>query len=260
MRSLQDKVVIVTGGGRGIGEGISLAFAEAGAKVIIAGRNEENNHNVVMKIREHGGAASSIRMDVTKDEEIENAIGEAIKEYGKVDVLVNNSAVDTYEDAIELSLEEWDYVFNVNTRALFRCSQLFARTLIQNKWGGAIINIASNAGKNGFLRQVHYNASKSAVISITQSMSKELAEFGINVNALCPGAVNTEMLRDVMLSTISNSGEKVTIEELKKEWAPQQLGRLIEPIEVGRVVVFLASEDAKIIRGQAINIDAGMTY
>jgi len=260
MGMLDNKVAIVTGGGRGIGAGISIALAEAGAHVLIAGRNMENNRNIEKKIKDYGGSALSVKMDVTNEKDIKSAFKSAINEFGRLDILVNNAAVDTYEKALSLSLDDWDYIFNINTRALFHCSQNFAQFLIKNGWGGSIINIASNAGKIGFPMQVHYNASKSAVISITQSLSKEFAEHNINVNAVCPGAVDTDMLYEAMISTEKHSKDNLTVNDLRNAWAPPQLGRLIDPIEIGRVVAFFASDDAKIIRGQSINLDAGMTY
>jgi len=256
---LTGKTALVTGGGRGIGSGISEALVEAGAAVVITDIEEEGPNRVARKLSERGGRVLPLQLDITEEMNFQSAIEKGHKEFGKIDILVNNAGIVEIEDALKISMKKWDKIFNVNVRALFRSSQLFAHYLIQQKTGGKIINIASNAGKISYPGQTHYSASKAAVINITQNLAKEFAKYYINVNAICPGAVDTEMLRQCMVQIVEESGGKITIEDLENQWAPPQLGRLIKPIEVGRVVVFLSSEASEIIRGQSINVDAGVT-
>lgn len=253
------KVALVTGGGNGLGAGIAEALVEAGAAVVVADIDMEGAEQVATQLEQRHARTLPFRMDVTKEEEVRRAIEAGCREFGRLDVLVNNAGVVMIENALDLPMADWDRVFEVNVRALFQCARIFAKRLIQQGHGGSVINIASNAGKNGYVGQCHYNASKAAVISITQTLAKELAEYGINVNAVCPGAVDTDMLRRCMHWTIEQSGGTVSVDDLCKSWAPPQLGRLITPIEVGRVIAFLASEAAAIIRGQSINVDAGVT-
>jgi NAD(P)-dependent dehydrogenase (short-subunit alcohol dehydrogenase family) len=257
--NLGGKVALVTGGGHGLGAGICEAIGQAGASVLVTDLDYEGAKNVASHLKEQGVKALPLKVDVTCEEEFQKAIQAGCEEFGRVDILVNNAGIVKIRKVLELPLSEWDKVFDVNVRALLRCSQVFAEHLINQGRGGSIVNTASNAGKVGYIGQIHYNASKAAVISMTQSLAKELAEFNINVNAVCPGAVDTEMLHECMLWTIEESKDTTTVEELRKMWAPVQLGRLIKPIEVGRVVAFLASDAAIVIRGQSINVDAGTT-
>jgi NAD(P)-dependent dehydrogenase (short-subunit alcohol dehydrogenase family) len=170
---------------------------------------------------------------------------------------VNNAGVVALDNVLDIPLKDWDLLFDVNVKGLFLASQLAARQMIAQGTGGSIVNIASNAGKVGFPAQAHYNATKAAVINLTRSMALELAPSKINVNAVCPGAVDTPMLLECAVWITERSGGDPRA--LVQTFAPPQLGRLIQPIEVGRVVAFLASDEAAIIRGQSINVDAGAT-
>jgi meso-butanediol dehydrogenase/(S,S)-butanediol dehydrogenase/diacetyl reductase len=256
---LSGKTALVTGGAHGLGAGIAEALVEAGAAVLVTDIDAEGCQKLAARLEQNGGRAAGRRLDVTNEDDVKQAIEAGWNTFGRLDILVNNAGIVSLKDALDLTLPEWDRTFQLNVRALFRCSQLFAQRLSEEKRGGAIVNIASNAGKVGYVGQVHYNATKATVINITQSLAKEWASLGINVNAVCPGAVDTEMLHQCMLWTIDQSGGKLTVDELRKAWAPAQLGRLIQPVEVGRVVAFLASDAAAIIRGQSISVDAGTT-
>jgi NAD(P)-dependent dehydrogenase (short-subunit alcohol dehydrogenase family) len=159
--------------------------------------------------------------------------------------------------AIEMSDRDWEVQFEVNSRAVSTCSRLAAKQMISQGKGGSIVNIASNAGKVGYPNMAAYNASKAAVISLTRSHASEWAEHGINVNAVCPGGVETPMLTEV--AEWIGEREGIDPEQLLPMMKPAQLGRHIQPIEVGRIVVFLLSDQAAIIRGQSINVDGGDT-
>lgn len=258
---LKDRTAVVTGAATGIGFGIARAYAEAGANVVILDLNIEKAKDAAKKIEEEfGGKAIALKCDVTNTAEFNNCLDEAIKVFGKVDILANNAGITLIENVLEITKETWEKVFSINTTAVFLCSQAFAKKIIEQNIPGNIVMIASNAAKLTFNGQAHYNASKAAVANMAQSLAKEFAQYNINVNAVCPGGTDTEMLRYCMEDAVKKSGDpNLTVEDLRKAWGAPCLGRLIQPIEVGRVVVFLSSAPATIIRGQAITIDAGAT-
>ena len=257
---LKNKTVLITGSGSGIGAGIARALGESGAQVVVADIDGEAAYRTANSLGKDGIEAFAIKMDVTDAADIDKAYKAAEKEFGKLDVLVNNAGISMVEDALCIDMKDWDKIFDINVSGLFLCCRQFAQYKKAKGKGGVIVNIASNAAKVCFDGYAHYNASKAAVVNITQSLAKEFAPLGINVNAVCPGAVDTAMLRRGMERAIEGSPDpKPTIEDLRAAWGPPQLGRLIQPIEVGRVVAFLASDAAVIIRGQSISIDGGAT-
>lgn len=259
--SLKDKVVFITGGGSGLGAAIGQACGTMGAKVILGDIRLENVGKAAEVLREDGMDVIAVEVDVTSEESVKKAFDKGVEAFGDITVLINSAGITRMQNIEDISMEEWDKVFAINVRGLFSCCQQFSNRLRDCKKGGAIVNIASNAAKVTFPGQAHYNASKAAVVNMTQSLAKELAPYGINVNAVCPGAVDTEMLRYCMEETIKNSpeGEEPAIEDLRGTWGPPQLGRLIQPIEVAKIVAFLAADEAAIIRGQSISIDGGNT-
>lgn len=258
-RMLQGKTAVITGGASGLGAGIALALGEAGANIFLGDVNEDALKTTVADLQNKGIKVMGEYMDITDPESIEKAYHTALEKFDGLDILVNNAGITKLQGLFEITANDWDLVFDLNVKALFQCSQIFASMRIKDNKPGNIINIASNAGKVSFAGQAHYNASKAAVINMTQSLANELAPHQINVNAVCPGAVDTHMLRSLMQQTVDESDEGITVEDLRQSWGPPQIGRLIQPIEVGRVIAFLASDDATIIRGQAINVDAGNT-
>ena len=175
------------------------------------------------------------------------------------DILVNNAGVTLMQDIFEIGDKDWDFILGVNVKGLFRMTQLFADGLRKAGKGGNVVNLSSNGAKVTYDDQVHYCASKAAVSNMTQCMASNFAPLGINVNAVCPGAVDTAMLRACMAATEQQTGGRVTVADCERTWGPPQLGRLIQPVEVGRVVAFLCTPAAAMIRGQSINVDAGNT-
>jgi NAD(P)-dependent dehydrogenase (short-subunit alcohol dehydrogenase family) len=257
---LKEKTAIVTGGGSGIGFGICEALCDAGANVVIGDYKQALAMSAAEKLNAKGYLALGVHMDATDPDSFSECMKAGNEKFGTLDILVNNAGITISEDVFAITKTTWDKVFDLNTRGLFLCSQAFAKFLVDHKKGGSIVNIASNAAKVTFIGQVHYNASKAAVVNITQSLAKEFAQYKINVNAVCPGACDTDMLRDCMIAVVESAkNPNITIESLRKDWSLPQLGRLSQPIDIGRVVVFLASEAAVIIRGQSISVDAGST-
>lgn len=256
MQLLEDKVVLVTGAGQGIGRGIAEAVAESGGDVVATDIDVEAAKETASRVEDLGRRALSQVLDVTEEEAFPTAIERAVDELGRLDCLVNNAGVLSMGPAIGESSDQWRRQLEVNVIGVAAGCKTVGRHL-QDHGGGAIVNIASNAGKVGYPNMAAYNASKAAVINLTRSLAAEWAEHGINVNAVCPGGVATPMLSDVA----DWLGPKIDLDpnELLATMVPAQLGRHVQPLEVGRVVAFLLSPHAAIIRGQAINVDGGDT-
>ena len=254
---LRGKVVFVTGGGRGIGRGIAEACAEAGADVGIGDLRAEAAAETAALVEATGRHAHAVAMDVTLPTSLEAAVSAAVGTLGRLDGWVNNAGVLRLGAALDAPLEDFEAQMRVNAQAVLGGCQVAARRMIAQGGGGAIVNVASNAGKVGYRNMAGYNASKAAVISLTRSLSLEWADVPINVNAVCPGGVETPMLREVAEWLAPRLGQ--TPDALHAQMKPQQMQRRILPIEVGRVVAFLLSDAASIIRGQSINVDGGDT-
>lgn len=251
---LEDRVVLVTGAARGIGRAACMAVAEAGADVVATDLDAAELAATVEGIKARGRRALALEMDVTDPAAVRTAFDRSAGEMGRLDGLVNNAGVISMGSALETDVGSWDAQFRVNVRGLFLCCREAARRMAG---GGAIVNVASNAGKVGYPNMAAYNASKAAVVNLTRTLAAEWAEEKINVNAVCPGGVDTPMLSGVAEWIADRFGGNP--EEIMDEMPPGQLGRLVRPIEVGRVIAFLLSDDARIIRGQSINVDGGDT-
>jgi NAD(P)-dependent dehydrogenase (short-subunit alcohol dehydrogenase family) len=200
-------------------------------------------------------ATLPLACDVTNENQVNETIDRVVKAWGGIDGLVNNAGSVVLDTAWEAGVDDWQRQLDVNVTGTFICSRAVGLRLQER--GGAIVNVASNCGKVGYKNMAAYNAAKAAVISLTRSLSMEWAEYGINVNAVCPGGVDTPMLAGVAQWLEPRLG--IPADELLAGMGPAQLGRRIAPIEVARVVAFLLSDDALIIRGQAINVDGGDT-
>lgn len=255
MKALQDRVVAVTGGAGGIARGIAEAILEAGGKVALLDLAGTKLDAAAKTLDPTGEKVVAISADVTDPASLDAAFAQLKAKFGRFDGLVNNAGVVRLGPAESATPANLDLEFAVNIKGVMLASQAAARQFAGS--GGAIVNIASNAGKVGYRNMAGYNASKAAVINLTRSLSLEWAEKKINVNAVCPGGVNTDMLKTV--ADFITGGDAGESEKMLKNMVPHQLGRHIEPIEVGRVIVFLLSDAAQIIRGQSISVDGGDT-
>jgi len=253
---LAGKTILVTGAGQGIGRGIALAIAEAGGNVALIDLVRETMEETARLVEEAGGRAVSFVTDVTDTEAVRRAIDGTVDAFGRLDGLVNNAGIIRMGSALELTPDDWDLHFAINVRGMMICCQLAAKRMIA-QGGGSIVNIASNAGKVGYPNMAAYNASKAAVINLTRTLAAEWAKVKINVNAVCPGGVATPMLRQAAEWAADRFGGDP--DEIYKTMKPHQMDRHVRPIEIGRVVAFLLSDHAGIIRGQAINADGGDT-
>lgn len=245
------KVVLVTGSTTGIGEACARVFAESGAAVMVAGRNEPRGRTVVEALRAAGAKAEFAAVDLRAAGACESLVGETVQRLGRLDVLVNNAGVLYTADAIETSDEQWLETMAVNVTALFYLSRA-AVGHMQRAGAGAIVNIASEWGLNGEPRHVAYCASKGAVIQITRCMALDHARDNIRINSVCPGEIHTRMVDDILSK---RGGDPAA--NLRALAAGIPIGRLAAPAEVARCVRFLASEDASYVTGANLPVDGG---
>jgi 3-oxoacyl-[acyl-carrier protein] reductase len=244
---LKDKKAIVTGGGRGIGKAIALAFAQEGADLLVNYQsNETAAREVVESIKGSGGKAICLKTDVSNYRDAQAMVDRAIQELGGVDILVNNAGMSQPALLLNMTEETWDRIIGIHLKGTFNCTQAVARHMKEKK-SGKIINVISTAGLFGTVGQINYASAKAGIIGFTKSASRELGRYGINVNAICPGVTATEMTTKV------RSDEK-----LKEVYLSRiQLGRFADPEEIAPAFVFLASEDARYITGQVVCVDGG---
>jgi NAD(P)-dependent dehydrogenase (short-subunit alcohol dehydrogenase family) len=253
--ALAGRAVVVTGAARGIGAGIAEAILEAGGAAVLFDLDLAATEATARKLDPAGARTLALAADVTDAASVVRAAEAAVGRFGSIWGWVNNAGIVRMAPAAAITPADFDMELAVNARGVLIGAQAAYRAFAGK--GGAIVNIASNAGKVGFPSMAAYNASKAAVINLTRSLAREWAGERVNVNAVCPGAVATPMLRDVAEIISRSTGRDA--EMLFAGMVPAQLGRHVEPIEVGRIVVFLLSDAAVIIRGQSINVDGGDT-
>lgn len=246
MVSFKDKTVFITGGSRGIGEAICLKFASLGASVVINYVSSETRANEVAdKIRELGGKALVVQGDVSKFEDGQHMIEKTIAEFGKIDVLINNSGITKDNLMLRMTEEDFDQVINVNLKGTWNMCKHITRHFLKNK-AGSIINITSVVGIIGNAGQANYVSSKAGIIGLTKSLAKEFGSRNIRVNAVAPGFIETEMT------------EKLP-EDIKIEYQKQiPLNRFGTTKDIANACAFLASDEAAYITGQVINVNGGM--
>ncbi len=254
---LEGRVYLVTGAAGGIGEGIARAIFEAGGKVALMDVDLEGAGAVARRVGMTATSSAAFRADVSDAGEVERAVEGTLQHFGRIDGAVNNAGVVTLDEAWQATGPDWNHQLEVNVTGSFLVAQAVGKRL-KASGGGSIVNVASNCGKVGYRNMAAYNASKSAVLGLTRSLSMEWAEHGINVNAVCPGGVDTPML--VGVAEWLSPRLDIPADELLGSMGPAQLGRRISPVEVGRVIAFLLSDAAHIVRGQAINVDGGDTW
>jgi NAD(P)-dependent dehydrogenase (short-subunit alcohol dehydrogenase family) len=251
---LQDKVILITGSGSGIGKSTALLFGREGAKLIVNDLNEQNGNETVNEIRREGGDAIFIKADVTKANEVEEMVKEIINRFGWIDVLFNNAGISGIGAIHELSEEVWDRVINVNIKGVFLPSKYVIPHMMERK-EGSIINMSSCIAEIGLLRRTVYAASKGAVLALTKSMQTDYAPYNIRVNALLPGTILTPFVEDYLKKSYDNEEEA-----LKGLRARQLSGDLGRPEDVARAALFLASDESKFMMGSPLYIDGGVVF
>ncbi len=243
----ENKVVLITGGTRGIGFATARLFAAEGARVVIAGREEAQTTEAARRVPGRGEAG-----DVSRSADCERIVARTLSLHARLDVLVNCAGVIFRDRTVEATTEEeWDQTFDVNVKGTFLMSKYALPALRETK--GSIVNVSSYVGLVGFAGASAYAASKAAILNLTRSMALDHAREGIRINAVCPGSVDTEMIH----AAWQQFGD---VEQAQKLWAEKHpLGRIATPEEVGRAILFLASDEASFITGAALPVDGGIT-
>jgi NAD(P)-dependent dehydrogenase (short-subunit alcohol dehydrogenase family) len=255
MKDLAGRVVLVTGGGTGIGRAIALGFASQKSRVVVTGRTKTKLDSVVDEISRSNGDAFAQTCDVTQKSQLERLNQDISDRFGSVQILVNNAAIAPAVGFLEMEDRLWEQVLAVNLNGIYNCCKVFLPGMIASNHG-RIINIASTVSKVAYSHISAYVTSKHAVLGLTRSLAIETARFGVTVNAICPGYVDTGLTKQNAL--LMAEKRSITAEDALKHFAatsPQK--RLIEPKEVASLALMLASDTAKGITGQAMNVDGG---
>ena len=254
----EGKVALVTGGGRGIGKAAATKFAEGGADIVIADIDPHTAKDTAEGLSALGIRAVSISLDIGDIGQIESMVYEAVSKLGSVDILFNNAGLTRHISFFDIQEDHWDQINRVNAKGAFFCMQKVANQMVKQARGGRIINTASIAGK-GYRRASNaaYAASKGAVIAMTHSAASVMAEYDVNVNAICPGIVQTDMLANILSLRSTELG--ASSEEVKAMMTEEiPLGRPNDAEDVAALAVFLAGPGSRNITGQAFNVDGGM--
>ena len=252
------KVALVTGGGSGIGRATSLSFAKDGASVCVIDIDSESNLQTVLKITQAGGQAIAIDGDIAEPTTATNAVGSAVKCFGRLDFLFNNAGVEFISPLMETSVADWDRVMDVNMKGTYMMTKAALEVMVPQKFG-VITNNASDAGLRGIKVNAAYSSSKAGIIHLTRSLSLDYAQYGIRTNCICPGCIRTPLCERFNAEVGARKGiaGEQALQEFVEANIPMQ--RVGTPEEVASVVTFLCSEDASYINGSIIPIDGGLT-
>jgi 3-oxoacyl-[acyl-carrier protein] reductase len=242
---MSNRVAFITGASRGIGRATALRLCRSGFQVVVASPELENNELVAAEVRAAGGTAITLDFNLTSLDSIKQGVAAALKEFGKIDVLVNNAGITRDGLAVRMKPEDWQLVLQINLTGAFQTTQQVLPGMMRERWG-RIVNVASVVGQMGNAGQANYVASKAGIIGLTKSLAQELASRSITVNAVAPGFIETDMTA------------KLSQEVRDRMMAAVPLKRFGQPEDVANAVNFLASDDAAYITGHVVNINGGM--
>lgn len=234
MLHLDNQVAIITGGGRGIGKAAAMALARGGVRIVVAARTASEIEAVANEIQTMGGEALAIQTDVSKEEDVQHMVQKTVEAYGRVDILVNNAAVNIRPKSIvDLTLEEWNWLMSINLTGVFLCSKYVLKHMMHQQ-SGKIVNVSSIGGRKGGKGRTPYRPSKAALINLTECIAAEAKEYNVNVNTVCPGATVTKMIRDL--------------------YPDRDTRTMMTPDDVANVIVYLVSDSATALHGASIDI------
>jgi len=258
MKKFKDKTAIVTGAAQGVGKETSIHFLKEGASVLMADINFPKLKELGNEISEFSQNFHLMKADISNLESISSVINETINKFGSIDFLINNASVSLTKNMMDLTVDDWDKVLNINVKGTFFTMIKAAKEMIKNDKGGCIVNVSSIAGLNGRPLFLPYAASKAAVINFTKSAALEFAKYNIRVNSVAPGTIDTEMWGKISEDiSIINCCDK---ESFAKEWIKKiPLGRLARPEDISNVILFLCSKEGEYITGQTINVCGGLS-
>jgi len=254
---LKDKISIITGGGTGIGKAISLAFANEGAAVVVAARNLSRLEEVAKDIKSRGGKAKAIQTDISDHEQVKRMVAQTIEEFGQIDILVNNAAMGTFNnaDVADMNLDNWHETLDINLTGTMLCSKEALKYMIPRR-SGNIINVSSVAGLSGVPKESPYSVSKWGVIGFTETLAIEAGRHNIRVNCISPGATRTQEFDDWVKGSAKGAG--ISYEEVMRKITDNNaLKRIAEPSEIAACIVFLASDDSSAITGHNLIASCG---
>jgi NAD(P)-dependent dehydrogenase (short-subunit alcohol dehydrogenase family) len=272
---LKDKIAIVTGGGGGLGEGISLCLAREGAHVVVSDNQKNLAEDVAAKVKDLGGKALAVETDVTDQKQVQNLVDVTVKEFGGLDIMICGAGISGFvhrgtnstEPLIieNVRVEDWDLTFAVNMKGVFLCNQA-AAPIFRKQNAGKIVNISSVGGRRPNENLIAYAASKAAVINFTQSMAVHMAPHHVNVNCVCPGIIYTPMWKGgvELFSNLNpdslpeGTDPKVILDSIVDSEIPFK--KYQTPEDIGKAVLFLSSEEAEEITGQSLNVCGGMAF
>ena len=250
MKKLAGKIALITGGGGGIGRATALAFAAEGAKVAVADVNPATASAVAEEVSASGGEAIGIAVDVSRDDQVTDMIDQVVRRFGRLDIAFNNAAIDIEHEPLAMCTEEmFDSLMSVNVKGVWLCMRREIEQMLK-QGGGVIVNTSSIGGIGGAPRQPIYGATKHAVLGLTKAAALEYGRKGIRVNAVCPGVIRTPMMDRAL------EREPRRREQMAKI---HPIGRIGEAAEIARAVVFLSSDDASFVLGEALMVDGGYT-
>lgn len=245
MKRLQNKVAIITGGAQGIGKATAIKFAEEGASIVLWDVNEEKGIALAKELSDKGTKAHFTKVDVTKIDSTEKAAKEAVEIFSTIDILINNAGITRDASLVKMTAEQWQQVVDVNLTGVFNCTKAVIPFMIEKKYG-KIVNTSSVVGLYGNFGQTNYVATKAGIIGMTKVWARELGRKGINVNAVAPGFIATEMVKTIPENILKSLEEKTP------------LGRLGLPKDIANAYLFLSSEEANFINGITLSVDGGL--